>query len=277
MELERQPVARAALLGVIGRLRLGLGDHAEALELLRRQSALLADVDGAPASLRLESASDLGHALRVARRPGECVDHMRPLQPLARRQERRMPRQAAGFSTQLGRCHRALGEPDQAEVHFRRALALRRDRLPGTSGIAENIADLAGLDADAGRHAAALQGLEAAHVQLQETVGGRNPLTIRVLRETCALRARSGQLLGASEACAHALATAAGLLGREHRTTLEARDEYAAILSRIVAPADADADTAPGAGTGQAAEPRLSPAEDPAATARSGPGPASPS
>src|SRR5690606_20136938 len=123
---------------------------------------------------------------------------------------------------------------------------------------------------------AALQGLEAAHAQLQETVGGRNPLTIRVLRETCALRARSGQLLGASEACAHALATAAGLLGREHRTTLEARDEYAAILSRIVAPADG-ADDAPAAGTGQAAEPRLSPAEDPAAAARSDPGPASPS
>ena len=278
VELERQPVARAALLGVIGRLRLGLGDHAEALELLRRQSALLADVDGAPASLRLESASDLGHALRVARRPGECVDHMRPLQPLARRQERRMPRQAAGFYTQLGRCHRALGEPDQAEVHFRRALALRRDRLPGTSGIAENIADLAGLDADAGRHAAALQGLEAAHAQLQETVGGRNPLTIRVLRETCALRARSGQLLGASEACAHALATAAGLLGREHRTTLETRDEYTAILSRVVTPAEGgDATPRPATGQAREAEPPISPAEDPAAAARSAPGPASPS
>src|SRR5690606_23750064 len=37
VELERQPVARAALLGVIGRLRLGLGDHAEALELLRSE------------------------------------------------------------------------------------------------------------------------------------------------------------------------------------------------------------------------------------------------
>ena len=107
-------------------------------------------------------------------------------------------------------------------------------------------------------------------------------LTVRVLREICALRARSGQLEGASAACAGALATAAGLLGREHRTTLEARDEYAAILTRIVAaPAGAGAGGAPAplpdSGQAQEAEPALSPTEDPAATARSAPGPASPS
>ncbi|NLG58807.1 MAG: serine/threonine protein kinase [Gammaproteobacteria bacterium] len=237
VELERQPVARAALLGVIGRLRLGLGDHADALELLGRQSRLLAGVDRAPAGLRLESAADLGHALRVTRQARECVDHMRELQPLARRQERRMPRQAAGFHTQLGRCHRALGEHDLAEVHFRRALALRRDRMPGTAGIAESIADLAGLEADAGRYAAALRGLEAAHAQLQSTVGERNPLTIRVLREICALRARAGQLHEASVACAGALDTSARLLGRHHRMTLELRDEYAGVLDRIIDPA----------------------------------------
>ena len=276
VELERQPVARAALLGVIGRLRLGLGDHAEALDLLSRQSRLLAGLDGAPASLRLESAADLGHALRLAQRAGECVDHMSQMQALARRQERRLPRQAAGFYSQQGRCHRALGEREQAAVQFRRALALRRDRLPGTSGIAENMADLAGLEADAGRPVAALQGLEAAHAQLRDTVGDRNPLTIRVLRETCALHARTGNLPAASQACAGALRTSAGLLGEHHSTTVEARDEYAAVLARQAAPAAGDMPApaparAPEAGDG------LSPAEDPAAAARSALRPASPS
>ena len=277
VELERQPVARAALLGVIGRLRLGLGDHAQALDLLERQSGLLAAVDGVPAGLRLEAASDLGHALRVAQRAGECVDHMQPLQALARRQERRLPRQAAGFHTQLGRCHRALGQLDLAGAQFRRALALRRDRLPGSSGIAENMADLAGLAADAGRPEAALRELEAAHAQLRGTVGERNPLTIRVLREICALRAQAGLLHGASQACAGAVVAAAGLLGRHHGTTQEVRDEYAAVLSRLVAPvAPAQAPTLDAAQP-QDADAGLSPAEDPAAAARSGPGPASPS
>ena len=275
VELERQPVARAALLGVIGRLRLGLGDHAQALELLSRQSRLLDGVDRAPAGLRLDSAADLGHALRLDSRAGECVAHMRPAQPLARQQERRLPRQAAGFYSELGRCHRALGEREQAAAQFRRALAVRRDRLPGTSGIAENLVDLAGLDADAGRPLAALQGLQAAHAQLQDTVGERNPLTIRVLRETCALRAGTGQLQAASEACADALSTAAGLLGPGHRTTLEVRDEHAAVLARLASPADDAA--APASDEAQDADAGLSPAEDPAAAARSAPRPASPS
>ncbi|NLC61454.1 MAG: serine/threonine protein kinase [Gammaproteobacteria bacterium] len=276
-ELERQPMARAALLGAIGRLRLGLGDRAEALELLTRQAGLLAAADNAPAGLRLESATDLGHALRLTRGAGQCVEHMQELQPLARRQERRLPRQAAGFHTQLGRCHRALGQREQAAAQFRRALALRRDRLPGSAGIAENMADLAGLEADAGRYEAALRGLEAAHDQLQGTVGDRNPLTIRVLREICALRARAGRLHGASQACAGAVSAAAGLLGPHHGTTREARNEYAALLERLAAPTgpapaqEQDFESAP------EADAALSPAEDPAAAARSAPGPASPS
>src|SRR5690606_4738891 len=70
-ELQGQPVARAGLLGVIARLRLGLGDHSEALALLRRQDALLAPLGDVPASLALESATDFGHALRVNGEAGE--------------------------------------------------------------------------------------------------------------------------------------------------------------------------------------------------------------
>ena len=44
-ELADQPLAHAELLGVIARLRLGLGDYQEALALLERQRALLAQIE----------------------------------------------------------------------------------------------------------------------------------------------------------------------------------------------------------------------------------------
>ena len=230
-ELQGQPVVRASLLGVIARLRLGLGDHEQALELLRRQAALLEPVNGVPPSLRLESATDLGHALRLVGRAEECIQRMRPAQSLARRQEGRTPQQSAGFYSQLGRCHRALGEREQARVLARRALALRRDRLPDTAGIAENMADLAGLDADAGRTAAALQGLAAALAQLQDTAGGQHPMAVQVLQEICTLRWQSGLQRAAVDACARAAAVSAQVHGPRHHTTGQARRRYASLLA----------------------------------------------
>src|SRR5690606_32996928 len=58
-ELARQPEARAELFGVIARLRLGLGDYEEASALLARQATVIDALDDVPASLRLESATDL--------------------------------------------------------------------------------------------------------------------------------------------------------------------------------------------------------------------------
>lgn len=233
VELAQQPVARAGLLGVIARLRLGLGDHAQALELLRRQAALLATVERAPASLQLDAATDLGKALRLTRQPDECIAHMRPLQNLARREERRLPRQATGFYSQLGRCHRDLQETELASALFRRSLSLRRDRLPGSAGIAENMADLAGLDADAGRSKEALKGLTAALAQLQDTVGDRHPMTIRVLRELCSQHQAANRHQAALGTCARAATLSTALHGAQHRTTLDAQRDHAALLAAL--------------------------------------------
>lgn len=275
VELQDQPVARAGLLGVIARLRLGLGDHAEALALLRRQAALLAPLGEVPPSLALESVTDLGHALRLNASAGECVGRMRDAQSLARRQERRNPRQAAAFYSQLGRCHRALGEIEQARVLVRRALALRRDRLPGTAGIAGDMAELAGLDADAGESAAALQGLAAALAELRRSSGEHHPMAVDMLRRMCTLRWQAGQAQAAVEACAAAVTTAARAHGPGHPATIEARDGYADMLARLAAGADPvpPGGPPPEAPGGDGGAP-LTPAADPAAAARSDPGPA---
>lgn len=230
-ELGGQPIAHAGLLGVIARLRLGLGDDPQALALLQRQSALLADADDVPDSLRLEAGTDMGHALRRVGQAEACIARMQPLQSLARHRERRLPAQAGEFYSQLGRCHRLQGEREQAQVLFLRALALRRDRLPGDAGIAENLTDLAGLHADAGNHPRALQDLTAALEQLHATAGERHPLNVGLLHKACTLRWTLGQRQAAVNACADAAALSSALHGPQHRGTNDARRRYADMLA----------------------------------------------
>src|SRR5690606_22108902 len=64
-ELANQPRAHAELLGVIARLRLGLGDYRESLALLEKQARVLAVTGDAPDSLRLQATTQHGRVLRL--------------------------------------------------------------------------------------------------------------------------------------------------------------------------------------------------------------------
>src|SRR3546814_9783937 len=119
------PEARAELFGVIARLRPGLGDYDAASTLLARQTAILDALDNVPPSLRVESATDLGHTRRMLGRHADCIDGMRPWQALARREEHQLPAQASEFYSQLGRCQHQAGQYDAARLMFERSLAVR--------------------------------------------------------------------------------------------------------------------------------------------------------
>src|SRR5688572_28311495 len=100
-ELARQPIARAEVFGIIARLRLGLGDYREAMALLDRQAAILASVgDDAPASLQIESATQLGLAHRQLDNPRSCISTMEPWMERARREQSQLPAQVAEFYSQ---------------------------------------------------------------------------------------------------------------------------------------------------------------------------------
>src|SRR5690606_11933621 len=134
-ELARQPLARAELLGVVARLRAGLGDYNEALEVLLRQARLVESLDDAPASLRLQSATDLGRVLRLKGDISGCVERMQSLAKLARDHERRLPLPVSAYYTQLGRCHAAARRIEDARVLYVHSLGLRRDQLGDNPGI----------------------------------------------------------------------------------------------------------------------------------------------
>ena len=228
-ELARQPEARAELFGVIARLRLGLGDYEDALALLRRQAAIIDTLGDVPASLRLESATDLGHTQRMLGSYEECAAAMRPWQALARREEHQLPAQASEFYSQLGRCQRHAGEYDASRVMFERSLALRRDPLKTYPGIVENLADLAALHASTGESARAQQEFQSALALLRSKVGERHPLAIDILRSLCSLQRAQGDTRGAERNCRDALSLALELQGPQHRATVDARRQLAAL------------------------------------------------
>ncbi len=229
VELDRQPLARAELYGVIARLRLGLGDYAPALALLQRQDALLRTLPDAPASQRLQSASDHARALRLLGRQSACIAQAGAQRALARQRERALPRQAAELYTQLGRCHRDQGDYEAARQLFDSALALRRGGRGDDAGTVESLADLASLHSAAGDTPRALAAVDAALALLDDRLGARHPLAVDLSRTRCALLRTQGRTLEAEHSCTAGLRLALDLYGAGHPSTLDARRQLAAL------------------------------------------------
>jgi serine/threonine-protein kinase len=233
-ELRHQPTARAELMGVVARLRLGLGDYMPALELLRAQSTLVETLGGeAPPSLHLESATELGRAQWLLGDHGACIAAMSPKIALAQYEQRQLPTQVAEFWSQLGRCQRAAGKPDAARPLFQRALALHRDTLHDEPGKIQNLADLAGLQADSGHFAQALDSDRVALRQLRANVGVRHPLAVTLLRDMCVMRRNLGDTVGAERDCGSALSLSLALHGKSHPETIAVRRAMAVMQVEI--------------------------------------------
>lgn len=229
-ELARQPLARAEVFGIIARLRLGLGDYREAMSLLDRQAAILATFgDDAPASLQLESATQLGLAHRQLDNPRACINTMQPWMERARREQSQLPAQVADFYSQLARCRSVVGEFNTARQLLEYSMAIRRDVLDDEAGQVENLLDLANVDADAGRTDVALRSLRAALAQLQVRVGERHPLAIQLQRRIGGLLRDQGKPDQAAKAIDAALNLSAELLGDRHPTTLSLHRQRAAV------------------------------------------------
>jgi len=229
-ELSRQPRARAELLGVVARLRSGLGDYREAAALLDRQAAIIDFTADIPTSLQLESLTQRGEMLSRLGEPRACIELMQPALGNARRKQVQLPTQAAGFYSQLGRCRRASGERQSARLLFESALALRRGAVGAKIAEVENRLDLAGLHADAGETPQALAEYAAARIQLRRDAGDRHPLLIEIGRNLAALHRAHARPASAERELRDALAIALEASGAPHPTTLAVRAELASLL-----------------------------------------------
>ncbi len=226
--LARQPQARAELYGVVARLRLGLGDYREAGALLDKQAELLRALPDAPTSLQLEAATLRGNARRQLDDASDCERQMQPLLDVAEREQEQLPAQVSAFYSQLARCRRDIGQRNLAHQLFSHALKLRRDNGDDV-GVAESLLDLSSLHADDGKPREAIRILREALAQLRHQVGDRHPLAIDMLRSLCSLERNKDDLVGAQRDCRESLRLAQELLGRDHRSTVDARRQLAAL------------------------------------------------
>lgn len=226
-ELARQPRARAELIGLVARLRIGLGDYAEARALLDGQAIILEASRDIPDSLRLESITQRGRVLRLMDAPRACIDLMQPALAGARRQQAQLPPQVAEFYSQLGRCRRANGERQSARQLFERALALRRDGAGDRIGVVANLMDLANLHADEGDTRTALRQLETARSQLRAEAGPRHPLLVEIGRSLGSLHRATGNVGSAEREVAEALAISIEVNGEEHPTSIATHRQLA--------------------------------------------------
>ena len=231
-ELAREPVAQAELLGLVARLRMGLGDYSQALAVLERQRRLLDAQDTVPDGLQLEAGALRGDVLRRTGDARGCVAGMRPLLPLAERRQAALPTPAAEFLSQLGRCERALGELREARALFARALVLRQSVNAPGSAVAEieSRLDLASLQVDQGESDAALGTYRAARARLDAEVGPRHPLQVDIGRQIATVERRLGHPGRAERALLDTLAVAQDVHGAQHPVTLAVRRELAEVL-----------------------------------------------
>lgn len=202
--LARQPEARAELYGAVAQLRLGLGDYREARELLDRQARLLPLLPDAPASLWLESATLSGNVAQQLGDPRRCVARMQPEEARAQREEPR------------------LREKDEA-------------------GVAETRLDLANLESERGRPDQAIRILSHGLAQLRQNLGAHHPQAISMLRALCSLERATDALDAASRDCRESLRLAQELHGRNHRATIDANRQLAALYVDLGRFAEAEA------------------------------------
>ncbi|MGV8960129.1 MAG: protein kinase domain-containing protein [Stenotrophomonas sp.] len=229
-ELAQQPLAQAELVGVIARLRIGLGDYRQALGLLEKQQRVLASQPLVPKGLQLEAVTQHGRALRMLGQSSQCIALMTPLTAMAIEQQRALPQHAANFYSQLGRCERMSGSTLQARRWLQRSLALRRDVLGDAIGAIENMTDLAGLEGDAGHSAAAIAGYRQALVLLREQGGDRHPVMINLQRGLATAYREQGDMVSAEQQLRAARAHAEQVHGVRHPESLSIRRLLAAVL-----------------------------------------------
>jgi len=180
-ELANQPQARAELLGLIARLRSGLGDDREALRLLDKQAMAFMQLDiNTPPELRLESLTIRGHSLRQLGQYDACVRDLAPYLQVSEDLSDKAPKASSAYFSELGRCHGAQGGTSVARDLFSRALQLRKNIINEKALQAESLADLAQLLGDEKKYPQAITQAREALLMLRQASGERNALGVGI-------------------------------------------------------------------------------------------------
>jgi tetratricopeptide (TPR) repeat protein len=230
-ELAQQPLARAELIGLIARLRSGLGDDEQALALVERQRVVLDTLGGAaPVNLRLDAAAMRAHGLRQLGRADECLQSVGHWRATAREVADAWPQQSAEFLSQLGRCHAEGKDIATARDLFREARKLREGLPDGGALVAESGNDLAMLRLVDGTPVQAVRELRTALGRLRDSGGEQNALGVEIWRNLGAAYAAQPDAREAEAAFRQALEISLARFGSNHPRTTAAQSDLAGQL-----------------------------------------------
>jgi eukaryotic-like serine/threonine-protein kinase len=230
-ELAQQPQARAELIGLIARLRSGLGDDFQALQLLDRQQQLLVPLgSNVPTNLLLEAAALRGHSLRELGREQQCLGALGPMLAKAQQAADTYPLASAEFFSQLGRCHAQLKGHDIARDLFGQALNLRRALPDAGALVAESENDLAVLTLADKSGSDTVRALRIALAHLRASGGEQNALGVEIWRNLGTSYDAQGNALEAEAAYRQALDIALARFGSSHPRTSVVQQQLAAVL-----------------------------------------------
>jgi serine/threonine protein kinase len=230
-ELVNQPEARAELLGLIARLRSGLGDDREALRLLDKQAMAFMQLDiNTPAELRLESLAVRGHSLRQLGQNAACVRDLAPYLQVAEDISDKAPKASSDYFSELGRCHGAQGGVNVARDLFGKALQLRKNIDKDKALQAESLADLAKLLGDEKKYPQAITQAREALSMLRQASGERNALGVGIWYDLGRFYRGAGNLREAEAGFRQALDISQNRFGINHPLNGPSQQALAEIL-----------------------------------------------
>ena len=230
-ELANQPQARAELLGLIARLRSGLGDDREAVRLLDKQAMAFMQLDiNTPAELRLESLAVRGHSLRQLGQSAACVRDLAPYLQVAEDIADKAPKASSDYFSELGRCHGAQGGVSVARDLFGKALQLRKNINMDKALQAESLADLAKLLGDEKKYPQAITQAREALSMLRLASGERNALGVGIWYDLGRFYRGAGNLREAEAGFRQALDISQNRFGVNHPLNAPSQQALAEIL-----------------------------------------------
>lgn len=230
-ELANQPQARAELLGLIARLRSGLGDDREALRLLDKQAMAFMQLDiNTPPELRLESLAVRGHSLRQLGQFGACVRDLAPYLQVAEDISDKTPKASSAYFSELGRCHSAQGGTSVARDLFGKALQLRKNISDEKALQAESLADLAQLLGEEKKYSQAITQAREALSMLRQASGERNALGVGIWYDLGRYYRGAGNLREAEAGFRQALDISQNRFGINHPLNGPSQQALAEIL-----------------------------------------------
>ena len=230
-ELANQPQARAELLGLIARLRSGLGDDREALRLLDKQAMAFMQLDiNTPPELRLESLAVRGHSLRQLGQYSACVRDLAPYLQVAEDISDKIPKTSSAYFSELGRCHSAQGGISVPRDLFGKALQLRKNISDEKALQAESLADLAQLLGEEKKYSQAITQAREALSMLRQASGERNALGVGIWYDLGRYYRGAGNLREAEAGFRQALDISQNRFGANHPLNGPSQQALAEIL-----------------------------------------------